>query len=480
MSAWPPSRYTPPLTTDFPSAADWLLPLIRVVWRVAFGFVLDEWQEQLLRAVLEVYPKGHRRAGQLRYRQVVISLSRQNGKTELGAVLGLYGLLRGVSQLVIGIASSAEQARLVYQRSMQAIVSNKALAKRFNALTDTRGLRAKDGGQYELKAAKSAALQGLPVDVGVVDELHLLKMALWTALVNGTGGRANGLIVGITTAGDDTSELLLHLYELGSKAIEADPESNRFGFFVWESPEARVPADDETLLEYLTAANPALAAGRLDAENIISDVRSMPDADILRYRLNVFTSSSNVFISAEQWLRCARGTDNTLPMDAGRPVFAIDRTPDWGFASITAAVKDTDGVTHTELVASIVKPTLEQLANLCVQLSRFSPMVYAMDGYALRDLGAELKKRGLPVLVATQGDIINGSSLLYAKIAQRKLRHGGDPLLSIQVPRTVRKNVGESFRISRKDSSVEIDGVMSTVLSVFAAETRTEQPIQLF
>ena len=478
MTDFNPTRYTKPLSEDFPSAIDPFLPALTYIWRMAFGFDLDAWQIHLLRSILEVYPDGHPKAGILRYRQVVISMGRQNGKTEIAAALGLFGLLVKAGALVIGIASSAEQARLVYQRTMQAIRKNPALEKRFDALTDTRGLRAKDGGRYEIKAAKGAALQGLPIDLGICDELHLLSMDLWTSLVNGTGGRDNCIVVGITTAGDENSALLLHLYKEGEAA--AQEEDSRFGFFCWEAPEAVVPADDGELAQYLIAANPALSAGRIDMENVISDVRSMPETDVVRYRLNRFTASETVFINQHLWLENARGVDDKFPKDAGRPVISIDRTPDWGFATVVAAVKDEKGITHTEVVASIVKPNLEQLANICVNLSKYSPQVYVMDGFGLKNLGEELKKRGLPVMVATQGDVINASSMVYSKLKQKKIRHAGDPILSLQMPRTIRKNVGDNFRISRKDSSVEIDAVMATVLGIFAAETRTEIPMQVF
>jgi phage terminase large subunit-like protein len=478
-----PTFYTPALSEDFPSEADWLLPIVRLAWKTADdpNFALDDWQEQLIRRVLELYPAGHARAGELRFRQVVVSMGRQNGKSILGAIFGLYGLLRAPGQMVIGIASSADQARIVYDRTMHVIRSNPSLAAMFDRLTDTRGLRSKDGGKYEIKAANAGALQGLPISVGVVDELHLLKPELWTSLVNGTGGRPNGLVVGITTAGDETSELLKNLYTIGQKAIVDDANNVRFGFFCWEAPESRVPENDADLLEYLQLANPSLAEGRLDAENILSDVRAMPDVDVIRYRLNRFVASSRTqFITTLMRAKCARPFEARFPHDAGRPVFAIDRSPDWGYASIVAAVKDDQGNTWTELVASIVRPTLEQLANAALQLTKHSPQTFIVDGYSLRDLASELKLRGIPCMTATQPDIINASNLAYSKMAQQKLKHDNQPLFAVQYSRTMRKNIGDSFRISRQDSSVEIDAVMAEVLAIYCAETRREQPIQVF
>lgn len=472
---------TEPLSANYESEADWLLPIVEIAWRSADdpNFRLDEWQADLIRRMLEVYPAGHERAGELRYRQIVCSMGRQNGKSVIGAILGLFGLLRAPGQLVIGIASSAEQARILYERTMHVIRANPSLAARFDKLTDTRGIRAKDGGKYEIKAARSGALQGLPLNVGLCDELHIMPSALWSDMVNGTAAKTNGLVVGITTAGDENSELLKQLYEVGHKAIGGDKTLERFGFFLWESPDAKVPDNDEELAEYLRAANPALAAGRLDMANVISDVRSMPEIDVVRYRLNRFVAGSSVFITPTMWQACARPTDTPMPTGE-RPVFAIDRSPDWGYASIAVAVKADDGNTYTELVASIVKPTVEQLVHLCLQLSQYSPQTFGVEGYALRDLGNELKKRGLPVTILSSSDIVNASSLAYSLIAQRKIRHGSDPILSVQFPRTIRKNVGDSFRISRRDSSVEIDAVLATIQAVYLAQTRLQTSLQVF
>jgi phage terminase large subunit-like protein len=103
-----------------------------------------------------------------------------------------------------------------------------------------------------------------------------------------------------------------------------------------------------------------------------------------------------------------------------------------------------------------------------------------VDGYTLRDLHKELRGRGFPAETATLADIVNASSLFYARLARRTLLHGGDPLLSVQIPRTVRKIVGEGYRVSRRDSAVEIDAVMATLLAVHGADTLREQALQVF
>lgn len=463
IAPWPPTRFTEPLSAEHDSLFARYQAAFRIAWQMAFGYTLETWQEALLHAVTELRPDGR-----LRFRQVLVSMGRQNGKTEIGAALALLWLLWKADALVIGIASSAEQARLVYERVSKVIGRNAAFARRFDRLTDTRGLSTKSGGRYELKASKSAALQGLPIDLGVVDEVHLLKAALWNDLVNGTGDRPDCLVAGITTAGDDDSELLKHLY-----AVEAET----FGRFIWEAPEATVPGDDDVLGAYLRAANPAIASGRRDVEVAVADARTQPPADVVRYRMNRFTAAKAAFIPADVWQAAQRAETEAFP-DA-RPVVAIDRSPDWGAATLTVSAK-VDGITWTEVACSMVRPTMDRLVHACMAMAKHSPTLFIMDGYALRDLGQELIKRGLNVRIATQGDVVTASSLFYAKTIQRKLRHTGDLTLANQVPRTVRKNVGESFRISRADSSTEIDAVMATALGVLGAELDTGATEMLF
>lgn len=467
-----------------------LRTFIKLAWRTPEhpnGIELDLWQAWLIDRILERYPDDwpdKRLAGRLRYRQCVVSIPRQNGKSVLGAIFALYGLMfHETGPIVVGVASSAEQARIVYNRVLFVIQSNPGLKKRFAKMTETRGIKTKDGsGTYEIKASKGAALQGIPTSFSIVDELHITASAVWSALVQGTRTRRNGMVLGITTAGDEDSELLKRLYALGKRAV--DPANagklERFGFFVWQAPEPLIPEDDDALAEWILSCNPGAYEGRVEITDMISDVRAEPEQDVIRYVGNLFVASQSVFIAPEKFAQNERAGAFPEPGTDGysRPFFSIDRTPDWGHASIQIGVTRY-GITHTEVVASLVRPTIEDLADVCEQLNAWGPTTFVMDGWALRDLGKELERRGLPVHIATMGDIITASSLFFAKIMQRKIRHSGDELLRRQIPRAVRKNVNDGYRISRRDSS-DIDAVIGMALLVLIAETQRETTMQVF
>lgn len=468
-----PVRFTPTLsgTEDFTSAADWLLPVLDVALGGRSESVgLYNFQKWLLRHALETYPVGHPKEGLLRFRQVLILMARQNGKTEIGAGIGLFGLRRLPGDQIIGVASNAEQARVLYRRTMGAIERTPALKKRFKKLTDTRGIRSIEGSTYEIRASKGDSIQGEPIELGLIDEVHIVKEDLHQAMLAGLGGRDDAILFMISTAGDETSTLLNKLQEYGEAAIIAPPEENRFGYFVYEAPEAKIPEDLDTFKEYLKAANPKFAEGRGDIENLLSDIETMHPSDIIRYHLNRRVNSTNSFISLEDWLKLKRPSGATFPRETP-VIFSIERTREWSHATITANTKGKDGKIYTEIIASVVNPTEDQLLKLCINLKDQKPAAYVLDGYRFKNLAKTLKEKGLKCYAYSGGEIAQACSVFYAKIKTGQLVHAGDPLLVDQIPACTAVTKGNNFTIGRASGGPEIDSVYATALGVYGAET---------
>ena len=464
----PPAEFpSPPLSPDFASAADRFLPAIDLAFRVAFGRGLLDWQRDTIRVVTELDP----RTGNLRWRQYLVLVPRQQGKTHLMAALALVWLLWQARSVVISVASNAEQARVLYRRTLDVVRSNKALGRRFRRSTDTRGLWTEQGGSYDVRAAKGSVIQGIPVALGVVDEVHIALMELWTALVAGTGGRDNAMVVGISTAGDETSELLHHLIK--------EAREGRIGLLWWRSPTPEVPADDTELAAQLLAASPSVAEGLVPIANLVEDVRTMPVPDIVRYRLNHHAAAENVYVPLSAWNLCRADAPEIPPRGV---VLAVDRSPGWEYATVTASWR-LDGWTWTEVVASLTHPTPAALVEVAADLAaRYAPKAVIVDGYALRAVAAELKLRGAPVVLASLADVAAASALFYANVVQQKIHHPGDQLLSVQLPGCRRKNVqgSEAFRVTRASGAMSIDSVMSTILGCYFAETLPDDTPQLF
>lgn len=476
-----PTHATAPLSEDFASAIDPWARTLEISWRKAFGYWLDPWQWELLRRAFELFPAEHPKAGLLRFRQVVISLARQNGKTELAACASLFWLLwREKNEFMVGMAANSLQAKIIYDRVRKVIDANATLSKRMSKMTDTRGIQTKQGTNYVILANRESSAQGYSVGLGLLDELHTYKNeSVFAAIVAGTGSRDNSCVLGITTAGDENSELLKDLYRQGMASLEDD--ETRFGFFCWEASEDRVPEDDQELLRLLKQSNPALASGRIDEINMLADVRVMPEHDIIRYRLNRFTTSSDTFLDLNAWAKCARPRGYEFPKEPGKFIISIDRTIDLGYASFVAAYKDETGITYVETVASLRKPSLEQMLEVTMRLRQLRPAKFVLDNYSLKDLGTELKKRGVNVELATNADQIAASSKFFALVVQQKLSHANDDLMTAQLQNARVKPVGEAWKIARKPGT-DIDCVIAHALAIYFSESVAlgSQELQLF
>lgn len=468
-----PAVWTKPLSEDFPTDGDKLIELIELTWRSPDTdelIKLDEWQKWLFRHILERYPAGHPLEGELRFRSVCVSVGRQNGKSLIGSALaGAYGMLmhKPAGASVISLASSIDQARIIYNRVLFWVQSNAFLSKRFKKASESRGIVTADGtGRYDVKPAKESAVQGYAGSLILFDELHIAKKGLWTAANKSIQSYKDGIVIGITTAGDQNSETLIELYKAGQKSAAGDPEYERFGFFCWEAPK-HAKIDDP---EAIKAANPAVACGRIPIERVMADLKTQPEHEVRRYTLNQFISGT-----AQSWItsdtfRKAGGKLN-IPQTGG--VFAVDITKNWEHATIAYAnaVEDEH---HTELVQTYVNTNETQLFNRLVDLyQKHQPRAIALDDRSLPGLGKRLKMAGIPTYQLWTKEVSAACSVVYALLSTGKGKHNNDPLLIAQSPNGIAKYSGETWLISRKESLGEIDALMATVFALYVS-TRAE------
>lgn len=473
----PPARFTAPLSDDFITDGDRLIKLMGMSWVTPESeqpIELDEWQRWLLRHMLERYPADHpKHPGELRFRQILVSLGRQNGKSVIGGGLALESLLfqRGD---VASIASSYDQATIIYNRVKQVIDRNPWLAKRFKKTTETRGIAKLDGtGTYKVSPAKEGALQGKPFVRVILDEGHLAKKGIWTAATKGTSAMNDALVIMITTAGDQTSETLIDLYKSAAKAIAGDASLERFGAFIWEAPE-NAPIDSP---QAIMAANPAVACGRVPIDRVLSDIATQPEHEVRRYTLNQFISGSMQSWLPGEFFKAATGKGITNPQGV---VFAVDVARNWEYATISAANSNGE-LQETELVASYVAPTEQLLFNELTRLYKtHSPRAIAMDDRNMNSLAKRLKLAGIPVWQLWTKEVSQACSAVYAMFATGLVRHNNDPLLSAQMQNGVTKYSGETWLISREKSLGEIDALMSTVFALYVSSRAINAGIQVF
>ena len=472
-----PARFTAPLSPDFPTDGDRLIELMGLCWRTPETdepIALDEWQRWLMRAVLERYPADHDRyPGELRYRQVLISMGRQNGKSVLGGGLALDSLIfhRGD---VASIASSYDQATIIYNRVKHVIDATGWLGKRFKKTTETRGIGKADGtGTYKVSPAKEAALQGKPFKRVILDEGHLAKKGIWTAAVKGTSAQDDAIVLMITTAGDESSETLLELYKSASRAIAGEAELERFGAFIWEAPTGAALNDPAAIM----AANPAVECGRVPIDRVLSDIATQPEHEVRRYTLNQFVSGTSASWLPGDLFKRAAGKGIT---ELRGSVLAVDISKNWEHGTIAAA-NNLGEIVETELVRGYVAPTEQRLLNELMDLyTKHGCRAIALDDRQLPSLAKRLKQNGVVVWQLWTKEVSAASAATYAMFANGQIQHANDPTLVAQVGNGIAKFTGETWLISRRESVGDIDALMATVFAIYVASRSNTPSVQVF
>jgi phage terminase large subunit-like protein len=362
----------------------------------------------------------------------------------------------------LSLASNTEQAMVIYSRVLQTIMGNPELKEMFKKTTERRGIVSADGlSRYDVRPAKESSLQGLRVDTVLADELHIWKKGMWTAVIQGTAASPDGIVIGITTAGDATSETLIDLYKQGERSVNGDPALERFGFFCWEAPEGS-EIDGDAIL----ASNPAVECGRIPLERVLGDLATIPEHEARRYRLNQFISGVS-----ESWLPMPVFYANAGQGigDITGSVLSVSVNAKLDFGTIAAAKKVGDKV-QTELVASVVNPSENSLYDLLVKTYKaHNCSAIVIDGGNLPSLQKRLKNAGYPLWQLWSKEVAAACSTTFALFQQGKIEHNNDPLLIAQTPRGVARYVGENWYLSRKASLGDIDGVLATILAVYVA-----------
>lgn len=453
VAPWYPS-HAPPEEPDLDySEGEQLIKVFEATYSTpeSDSIQLDDWQRWLFKQVLAKRPNG-----EYRHRVNIISMGRQNGKSLTGAAFALHGLLlQGKGRDVVSIASTTDQARIIFSRTSYAIDNSPILRRNIKKATEARGLRTNQGSTYKVMASRGSGLQGYSVSTAICDELHLLPEEAFDSLLIGIGQRPNSQIVGVTTAGDDSSTLLKRLYAQGKR--------NEIGFFLWEAPE------DGTMEEKLIAANPAIASGRFPMKRALEEANLLPEIDRNRYRFNKFVAGvGEPWLSNDIWAN-ALATQGG-PRGRSGLVIGVDRTPDWSWVSFTAVEYDSDQGTHRiELLASLQEPRQQTIINTIQRLARYAD-AFVFDSYAMSTIGKRVKDLGYPVWMLNGSEINQAHSLAYARFLQEKISIERNDLLTFQALAAQKVHKNDGYRLDKK-SEHGTDALTAMIMGLFVAES---------
>lgn len=429
------------------------------------------WQRQLFGHLL-----ARRADGLLRNRQALVGVARKNGKSGIGAALGLYGLVSGPDGgEVYSVAGDREQARIVFGTARRMIELEPELAELCKTYRDAI-LVPSTGSVYRVRSAEAYTAEGLNPTLVVFDEVHVQpNRELWDVMALAAGARVEPLMVGITTAGaryDSTGNdsLCFSLYEYGKRVCQGEIEDPSF-FMAWWEP--KDPTADHRDPVTWREGNPGFG-DLVSEEDFAASVLKTPEQEFRIKRCNQWVSSKMAWLPAGAWEALDRGelpdgADVVLGFDGS---FNGDTT---ALVAVSVAEKP-----HVEVVECWERPPEKddtwQVPILDVEdmirraCRRWQVKEIACDPFRWARTYQILEGEGLPVVEFPQSParMTPATTRFYEAVVNKTITHSGDPRLARHLDNSFLRADSRGTRIYKEHqySTRRIDLAVAAVMAL--------------
>lgn len=254
-----------------------------------------EWQAQCLSSLVA----WRNFDGTRRFRFANIHLPKKQGKTLLVSLISAFELLAaGVpSPFVVTGSVSKDNAGQVFAELAHTLRSLDPDRQWHQPTPNQKRLRIPGlNAEYRSLASDGDRVQGYNCSLVVLDECHAHKSSsLYDSLKYATISRRDGLVVAISTAGDDPSCYYHAIYEKSKRVISGEDLDTTHYALVFESEADADPEDPDEWAK----ANPSLGTSftsesfKLDLEAAKSNADRSEWWRFLRYRLNRWVRSDD-------------------------------------------------------------------------------------------------------------------------------------------------------------------------------------------
>ena len=438
--------------------------------RAGQPLILTNWQTALFDALYE-----RREDGLLRYRRSLIGMARKNGKSLLGSVIALYGLIEGEPGAeVYSAAGDRQQARVVFNEAKWQISQSPALSGVCKVYRDVVEVPS-TGAIYRVLSSDAKLQQGLNASTVIFDEAHIQpNEELFNALTLGSGARKDPNFVAISTAGYDLDSLCGRLYNYGKRVVSGDQVDERFGFWWWEAPADCEVSDRDAW----AAANPNLAEGLLDMEDMEISMMQTAEVAFRRYRLNQWVrTDGESWLPKGAWELC-RSEDE---LDPNIPVFVgIDMALKHDSIAVVVAQPQESGriVVRAKIwhpdggvmdVAAVEQHIRELGREFTVQEFAYDPAFFQRSAEAMSDEGFTMVE-----FSQSTARMVPACGTLYEMIVNQKIAHDGNPVFADQVLSAAQRSTDMGWRLSKGKSKRKIDAAIALAMAVDRATRRVE------
>lgn len=405
------------------------------------------------------------------YREVILTVPRQSGKTTLVLSWEVQRALGwGSPQKILYSAQTGADARKKLVEDQFPILAPRMKRLGIQSLPRANGNEGvvwKNGSRLILMASGEDAGHGKTIDLGIKDEFF----ADWDnrrdqALIPAMATRAAAQVLTLSTAGTDQSVPYNEAVERGRRAVD-DGVRSGIAYFEWSAS----PDDDPDDPEVWRRCMPAL--GHTINEAVVRHARqTLVDSEFRRAFLNIPTKADDRVIPAAAW--DAVCDPDVSPV--GALVFSLDVNPERSAAAIVAASRGERPVCELVEHRQGIGWLLERAAELD---RRWSSPVWVVDGSGpARSLVADMERLGLTVKVLSPGEVIEACAGFFDGVVDGSLSVRTHPKLNDAVAGAAKRTVGDAWAWTRRHASADVTPLVAATCAVREARGGVEPSVR--
>lgn len=437
---------------------------------------LDPWQRWLVIHGGELGPDGAPR-----FRELLILVARQNGKSFLLVILALWWMFVECVELVLGTSSKLEYAKEAWQKAVKVVEKNEKLWKYVNPRkykregnNDVTLYTKGEENRYKIAAANDDAGRSMTVDRLILDEFRRhFDWSCYSAAIYTQQAVWDAQAWIITNQGDYRSAPLHSLRKSALTGLRTSRTNQKLFIAEW-SAEDKVKEDyrahgvTSAVIKGIAQANPNVGR-RLRWDAILDQAQKVHDSQdpemINGFIIEALCSEVdqvNPAIDQFAWTECARG--GSLDGLRDRVALVFDISLDGLHITLTAAARRDDGVIVLDVVKAWDGPGAKatfrkEVAGL---VRKVKPRTFGwFPGGPAAVMAAELAKRrsrpgepAWPPKGVTVEEIRDDATAACMGLADlvtaRQISHGDDPLQTGHVLAADKLDQGERWRFMRR------------------------------
>jgi hypothetical protein len=441
-------------TQRTPSRSTFGHQIINVAERL--GLPLMPWQEQVALVGGEIDPD----TGLPAYREVIITVPRQSGKTTLVLAWEIQRALGwDKPQRISYSAQTGNDARkkliedqlpILEPRKSKLGIARILTGMGNEAVTFTNGSR------ITLLASMEDSGHGKTIHLGVRDELFAdIDDRRAQAMIPAMITQDTAQMFTLSTAGTDASVPLNAAVARGRQMVESGRRDG-VAYFEWSAPEGADMSDEDLWWTWMPALGitQSVAAIRQAQE-------SMTEGEFRRAFGNLPTRSDERLISAEAWDLV--NAPDVAPK--GRLAFGVDVHEERSCSAIVAVSE------HKEVELVEYRPGVDWVVGRVLELCEKWDTVCAFDAAGpVASLSRELAPLGRRLVPLVGAEMTKACGMFFDDVVETRLKVKRHKVLDEAAAGVRRRFVGDSWKWVRRDSSVDVTGIVAATVALWAAD----------